>query len=299
MPDAKTREKEIVRITIIGSIVNAVLVVAKFIAGIVGHSSAMIADAVHSLSDFLTDFVVIIMLKISSKPIDDDHKYGHGKFETLATTIIGLLLIFVGFGILYGGAEKVYGVLVHGKTLVAPSWLAFWVAIISVISKEGIYQYTVVKGKHLNSEAMIANAWHHRSDALSSIGTSIGIGAACLLGDKWAILDPIAAIIVSYFILKIAIQLIKTSVSQLLEKSLPKQDEDKIEQIISSCEGVSQMHHLRTRQIGSNHVISMHVRMDGSMSLMESHDKATEIEHKIRESFGKDTIINIHVEPLK
>lgn len=293
------RQNEIVKVTLIGTVINAILIVLKFAAGILGNSAAMIADGVHSLSDFLTDFVVIVMLKISSKPCDEDHDFGHGKYETLATTIIGLLLILVGGGILFSGATKIYGFLVNVDQLLSPGWLAFGAAIASIIMKEGIYQYTMMKSKTLNSEALVANAWHHRSDALSSIGTSIGIGAACLLGDKWSILDPLAAVIVSFFIFKVAIQLIRSSVNQLLESSLPKEIEDQIEDIVNSYSGVTELHNLRTRQVGVNYAISMHVRMDGNISLYESHEKVDQIEKDLKEKFGHQTIINIHVEPWK
>ncbi len=293
------RQKEIVRITLVGTVINAILIVLKFAAGILGNSAAMVADGVHSLSDFLTDFVVIVMLKISSKPSDEDHDFGHGKYETLATTIIGLLLILVGGGILWSGSIKIYGFLIDDEELVSPGWFAFWAAIASILMKEGIYQYTMVKSKTLNSEALVANAWHHRSDALSSIGTAIGIGAACFLGSKWAILDPLAAVIVSFFIFKVAIQLIKSSVNQLLESSLPKEVEKEIENIVNSYSGVTEMHNLRTRQVGVNYAITMHVRMDGNISLYESHEKVDQIEKKLKERFGHQTIISIHVEPWK
>lgn len=295
----ETRQKEIVKVTLIGTIINAVLIVLKFAAGIIANSSAMVADGTHSLSDFLTDFVVIVMLKISSKPCDEDHDFGHGKYETLATTIIGLLLILVGGGILFSGSTKIYGNFVDGTRLDSPGWLAFAAAVASILMKEGIYQYTMVKSKTLNSEALLANAWHHRSDALSSIGTAIGIGAACLLGSKWAILDPLAAVIVSFFIFKVAIQLIKSSVNQLLESSLPKEIEDEIEKIVNSYSGVTELHNLRTRQVGVNYAISMHVRMDGNMTLYESHEKVDLIEKDLKDKFGHQTIINIHVEPWK
>lgn len=293
------RQKEIVKVTLIGTVINAILIVLKFAAGILGNSAAMIADGVHSLSDFLTDFVVIVMLKISSKPCDEDHDFGHGKYETLATTIIGLLLILVGGGILWSGATKIYDFLVNGEQLVSPGWLAFGAAIASILLKEGIFQYTIKKSKNLNSEALVANAWHHRSDALSSIGTAIGIGAACILGNNWAILDPLAAVIVSFFIFKVAIQLIKSSVDQLLESSLPKEIEDQIEKIVHSYPGVTEMHNLRTRQVGVNYAITMHVRMNGDITLHECHEKVDLIEKELKEKFGHQTIISIHVEPWR
>lgn len=293
------RQSEIVRVTLIGTVINAILIVLKFAAGVFANSAAMLADGVHSLSDFLTDFVVIVMLKISSKPSDKGHAFGHGKYETLATTIIGLLLILVGGGILWSGATKIFYFLFYGEDLLSPGWFAFVAAIVSILMKEGIYQYTIRKSKNLNSEALVANAWHHRSDALSSIGTAIGIGAACLLGSQWAILDPLAAIIVSFFIFKVAIQLIRSSVNQLLESSLPIEVEKEIEEIVNSYPGVTEMHNLRTRQVGVNYAITMHVRMDGNISLYESHEKVDEIEKKLKERFGHQTIISIHVEPWK
>ena len=293
------RQKEIVKVTLIGTVINAILIVLKFAAGIFANSAAMVADGVHSLSDFLTDFVVIVMLKISSKPSDEDHDFGHGKYETLATTIIGLLLILVGGGILWSGTTKIYGFLINGEELLSPGWFAFGAAVASILMKEGIYRYTIAKSKLLNSEALVANAWHHRSDALSSIGTAIGIGAACLLGSNWAILDPLAAVIVSFFIFKVAVQLIKSSVNQLLESSLPLEVEKEIEDIVNSYPGVTEMHNLRTRQIGVNYAITMHVRMDGNISLYESHEKVDQIEKDLKDRFGHQTIISIHVEPWK
>lgn len=293
------RQKEIVKVTVIGTIVNAVLIVMKFAAGIFGNSAAMVADGVHSLSDFLTDFVVIVMLKISSRPSDEDHDFGHGKYETLATTIIGLLLILVGGGILWSGVTKIFGFYFNDESLASPGWLAFGAAVASILLKEGIFQYTIKKSKNLNSEALVANAWHHRSDALSSIGTAIGIGAACILGNKWAILDPLAAVIVSFFIFKVALQLIRSSVDQLLESSLPKEIEDRIEDTVNSYPGVTEMHDLRTRQVGVNYAITMHVRMDGNITLYEAHEKADQIEKDLKEKFGHQTIITIHVEPWK
>lgn len=293
------RQKEIVKVTLIGTIINAILIILKFTAGIIGNSAAMVADGVHSLSDFLTDFVVIVMLNISSKPSDEDHDFGHGKYETLATTIIGLLLILVGGGILFSGAIKIYNFVINGEELTSPGWMAFGAAIVSILLKEGIFQYTIAKSNKLKSEALVANAWHHHSDALSSIGTAIGIGAACLLGNKWAILDPLAAVIVSFFIFKVAIQLIRSSVSQLLESSLPKEIEDQIEKIVNSYPGVTEMHDLRTRQVGVNYAITMHVRMDGNITLYESHKKVDLIENDLKEKFGHQTIISIHVEPWK
>lgn len=292
------REKEIYKVTIAGSVVNFLLLVFKFAAGILGHSAAMLADAVHSLSDFVTDVIVIVFVRISNKPQDKGHDYGHGKYETLATAIIGLLLLIVGFGILWNGATSIYTFLRGGK-LEEPGMVALIAAVVSIVLKEILYRYTVAIGKKLNSQAVVANAWHHRSDVLSSVGTAVGIGGAILLGEHWRVLDPIAAVIVSFFIMKVAIRLLIPCVDELLEKSLPDEVEKEIEQALLSFPGVSEPHHLRTRRIGSYCAIEVHVRMDGQITLEEAHNTATAIEHKLKEMFGEGTLINIHVEPKK
>lgn len=292
------REKGIYKVTIVGSIVNFLLVVFKFFAGIVGHSAAMLADAVHSLSDFVTDIIVIIFVRISSKPEDEDHDYGHGKYETLATAIIGIILLLVGFGIFWNGATSIYRFL-NGASLPELGMLALIAALISIASKEILYQYTVFQAKKLNSQAVVANAWHHRSDALSSVGTAIGIGGAILLGDRWRVLDPAAAVVVSFFIMKVAVQLLIPCVEELLEKSLPAEVEDKIQETILSFPEVSSPHHLRTRRIGSYYAIEVHIRMNGKIPLEDAHRTATAIENKLREQFGRGTHIGIHLEPEK
>lgn len=296
--ETKEREKKIYRVTLMGSVVNVILLVFKFIAGILGGSAAMIADAVHSLSDFLTDIVVIAFVRISSKPEDEDHDYGHGKYETLATSIIGLALLMVGLYIFYNGARQIWDVM-HGAEIEQPGLVALIAAIVSILLKEWTYRFTVSVGKKVESPAVIANAWHHRSDALSSIGTAIGIGGAILLGKGWAVLDPVAALVVSVFIVKTALGLLSTSSGELLEKSLPKEVEKKIVDIVESEPEVSEVHHLCTRRIGNNIAIEMHIRMPGEISLKDSHTRASDIERKLRQHFGEHTHINLHVEPLK
>lgn len=292
------RVKEISKVTIVGGVVNAVLLLFKFVAGVIGHSSAMIADAVHSLSDFATDIVVLVFVRISGKPQDESHDYGHGKYETLATTCIGLALLAVAVGIIAGGAGKIAAWL-RGDELVPPGMLALWAALVSIVLKEWTYRYTVAKAKKLNSQAMEANAWHHRSDAFSSMGTAVGIGGAILLGKRWAVLDPLASIVVGGFIVKVAVDLLKDGIGELLEKSLPEEDESAIMEIIASFPDVVDPHHLRTRRIGNRVAVEVHVRMDGGISLNESHARATDIERAIKDRFGEQTHVAIHVEPVK
>lgn len=294
----RSREKEIYRVTIIGSIVNLMLLIFKFLAGIFGHSAAMIADAVHSLSDFITDIIVIVFVRISSKPADSTHRYGHGKFETLASAIVGCILLGVGVGIFVSGVRSIVGAW-QGEALVAPSKLALIAAAVSIVLKEGLYHYTVYEGKRLNSQVVVINAWHHRSDALSSIGTLLGIGGAIFGGAKWHVLDPVAAVVVSLFIMKAAISVLKISLDELLEHSLPKDIEQEIKQIILSVDGVSSPHHLRTRRVGNSYAIEVHIRMDGELSLHDAHRITSIVEDGLKRRFGENTIVTIHSEPIK
>lgn len=294
----RQREQSIYRVTIAGSIINAVLLALKFTAGILGGSAAMIADAVHSLSDFMTDIVVLLFVKLGNKPQDENHDYGHGKYETLATALIGIALMGVGAMICYNGLTKTWAV-VNGEQLRSPGMIAFIAAIVSIALKEWAYRFTEKVGREVGSQAVRANAWHHRSDALSSIGTAFGIGGAILLGAQWAVLDPLAAIIVSFFILKAAYGLIVQATNELLESSLPKDVEAQMVALAAEEEGVADIHNLRTRRLGNKIAIEMHVRMPGEMSLYEAHEKATRIEKRLCEQFGEHTHIALHLEPLK
>lgn len=292
------REKEIYKVTLVGSAGNLALLTFKFVAGVLGHSSAMMADAVHSLSDFFTDLIVLLFVKVSARPQDESHDYGHGKFETLATLFIGLALVGAAIGIIVSGSVK-FAHWLGGQTLEVPGKLALWAALISILVKEVLYRYTVAKGKRLNSSTMVANAWHHRSDALSSIGAAIGIGGAILLGERWAVLDPLASIVVGGMLMKVAWELLKGSFGELTDQSLSADEEREIETIINSFDGVSEPHNLRTRHIGNRIAIESHVRMDGNLSLNTVHEQATAIERKLKERFGPETLVTIHMEPKK
>lgn len=293
------RDKKVYRVTLLGSVVNLLLLVFKFVAGVLGHSAAMIADAVHSLSDFVTDLIVIVFVKISSKPEDADHAYGHGKYETLASCIIGLALIVVGVMMGYNATVKIVDVVRNGTELASPGIIALAAAVLSIVLKEWMFHLTRKVAREVDSPAVEANAWHHRSDALSSVGTAIGIGGAVLLGSKWAVLDPIAALVVSVFIVVQAAKILSDAIGQLMEKSLPRDVEQRICEIVYEEEGTSDIHHLRTRKIGSQISIELHVRMNGYLTLREVHDKSIAIEKRLRVAFGDSTYINLHVEPLK
>ena len=272
------------------------LLLFKFVAGIVGHSAAMVADAVHSLSDFVTDIIVLVFVHISGKPKDKSHDYGHAKYETLAMTIIGAALLAVAIGIEYSGLTQII-LWAQGGNLAAPGMLALWAALLSIVLKEAVYHYSMVKARQLNSQAVEANAWHHRSDALSSIGTAIGIGGAIFLGQRWTVLDPIASIIVGMFILKVSVDLLRNGVGDLMEQSLPDAIENEILQLAASVPGVAEPHDLRTRRLGNHYAIELHILMDGDITLREAHNKADEVEAILRQHYGPDTHIAVHVEP--
>lgn len=296
--DTISREKKIRKVTLVGSVINLLLLAFKFVAGIIGHSAAMIADAVHSLSDFITDIIVLVFVHISGKPEDESHAYGHGKFETMATLIIGVILLAVGVGIFVNGTSSIIDNF-KGNIPSSPSKVALIAALISIVLKELLYRYTVRVGQKLNSQAVVANAWHHRSDAYSSLGTLLGIGGAIFLGEGWQVLDPLAAVIVSLFIVRVAFQLVKPCVDDLLERSLPAETEQRIKDIILSFPEIGSPHHLRTRRIGNNIAIEVHIRMDGNISLNEAHRLTTNVENRLKEEFGEGTHIGIHMEPIK
>lgn len=290
------RNKKIYQVTLAGGAVNVVLLVFKFVAGILGHSAAMVADAVHSLSDFLTDVIVMVFVHISGKPKDKSHDYGHGKYETLAMTIIGFALLAVAIGIVYGGFTKIWGWW-NGQQLEAPGMLALWAALLSILLKEAVYRYTIMVAQQVDSQALEANAWHHRSDALSSIGTAIGIGGAIFLGQRWTVLDPVASVIVGFFIIKVSIELLRRGIGDLMEQSLPDEIETEILQLAASVDGVVDPHDLRTRRIGSHYAIELHILMPGDIPLRQAHDKASEIEDILRRHYGPETHVAVHVEP--
>lgn len=277
---------------------NLLLVGLKALAGVAGHSAAMVSDAVHSLSDFVTDIVVLVFVRVSARPQDEGHDYGHGKFETLATLFIGLALAAAAVGIVVSGATKLASWL-QGEDLPSPGKIALWAALISIITKEILFQYTRIKGRKLNSPALEANAWHHRSDALSSIGAAIGIGGAIVLGERWTVLDPLASIVVGAMLVKVAWDLLGPSFGELTDSSLPTDMEQEMLRIISAVEGVEDPHNLRTRRIGNHIAAEVHIRLDGKLTLESAHEKASEVERRFKDRFGKESHIIIHMEPRK
>lgn len=292
----KTRENEIRRITLIGAVVNVILTVFKITAGVVGRSAAMIADGIHSLSDLSSDFVVIVFTRISSKGKDRDHSFGHGKFETLATLIVSVILVLVGARLMKTGVKDIIGV-INGEQIPVPGTIALWAAAISIVSKEILYRATVRVAEKVNSPVVVANAWHHRSDAFSSIGALIGIGGAIILGDRWTVLDPIVSCCISIAIIAVAVKMAIPCLSELLETSLPEEMEQDIIRTASGVDGVRDVHELQTRRNGMSVIIDAHVTVNPEMSVVEAHNIASAVEDALRGRFGEETQVSIHIEP--
>lgn len=290
------RTAKVTLVTLIGSVVNIILTVFKILAGILGRSTAMIADGIHSLSDLLSDIVVIVFVKISAKGRDKDHDYGHGKFETFATLIISLMLIVVAVNLMSGGINKIRLIL-DGGEVSSPGMIALWAAVASIVLKEILYHYTIIQGRALNSPMMIANAWHHRSDAFSSVGSLLGIAGAIFLGDKFVILDPITGCVISIFILVMAVKMSVPAIKELLDVSLPDEVEQQIVSTAKSIQGVIDLHELKTRREGPGIIMEGHLVLDSDISLKEAHNISKKVEESLRKEFGPETQISLHLEP--
>lgn len=290
------REKEIRNITLWGSVVNIALTVGKIIAGILGRSAAMVADGIHSLTDLLSDIVVLVFTHISSKGKDKNHSFGHGKFETMATLIVSVILVAVGAKLMADGVASIIDVM-NGNSIPLPGSIALWAAIASIIIKEILYHATIRTARRTNSPVVLANAWHHRSDALSSIGALTGIAGAMILGEKWTILDPIASCCISIAIIVVAVKMSLPSLAELLETSLPDEIEKDIISIANSVQGVENIHELKTRRNGISYIIDAHIVVDPHISVTEAHNIATDVENALKEKYGNETQINIHIEP--
>ena len=289
------REKGIYRVTIVGSVVNFLLLLFKFFAGIMGHSAAMLADAVHSLSDFVTDIIVIVFVRISSKPEDEGHDYGHGKYETLATAIIGIILLGVGFGIFWNGASSIYRFL-HGGSLQEPGMLALIAAVVSILVKEAMFWYTRACAKKIQSSAFMADAWHHRSDAFSSIGSLIGIVGARA---GFPVLDPIASVVICLFILKVAVDIFRDAIKKLTDSACDDAYTEKVRDYIKGQEGVCGIDLLRTRIFGEKVYVDVEISVDADLSLREAHAIAERVHDGLEHNFSNIKHVMVHVNPYE
>lgn len=284
-------------VTLVGLWVNAILTIAKIVTGIYGHSDALVADGVHSVSDLATDIVVLLFIGIAYKSADSEHPYGHGKFETLATLLIAVTLFCAAISIGVAGVKSTIST-INGATLPRPDVITLAVAALSIISKEVLFRYTILTANKIGSSSLTANAWHHRSDALSSIATLVGVSAAFFLGDRWRVLDPATSVLISLFIAWSAIKVGLPSVNELLEKSLPENDVKNIENVIRNVDGVKAMHHLRSRRCGHSYVIDAHIKVDPDITVTQGHNIATAVETELKKLLGPDVVSYIHVEPM-
>lgn len=283
-------------VTWVGFWINAALGVLKVIAGILGRSSAMVADGIHSFSDFVSDIIVLIFVGISRRKANTEYQYGHGKFETFATMLLALVLGIVGVMFFIEGWEKTWSAL-HGGVLERPTWLALSMALASIASKEWLYRYTRRAGEQIHSAVVVANAWHHRSDAFSSLATLAGIGGAMFLGVKWRVLDPVAAMLVSVFIVMVAVKIGKPAVMELLEVSLPSEVVEGMYRVIGTTPGVEAFHHFASRRNGNCMIADFHIKVDPHISVEHAHHISSEVEQRLKDAYGHEMIVTIHVEP--
>jgi|SRR5690554_532907 len=292
------RLREITIVTVKSLIFNLFLVIAKILSGVLGRSSAMIADGIHSLSDSISDIFLLLGLRLADKPPDKTHRYGHGKFETLLTVLISLLILMAGIFIFWNNGSVIYRVLFQDTILSRPTLLALFAAVFSLLIKEFLYRITRNVGVRHKSNALIANAWHHRTDALTSIAAFLGIGGAIMLGERWLILDPFAALLVSAFIIVVGVRLLKESLMELLETSIGDDNEHQIINIIKSVQGALNPHSLKTRKVGNKVVIDVHIEVNSYLNVIQAHNIADQVEQKLRSEFGTDSIVTVHIEPF-
>lgn len=285
------------RVTWIGFWVNAFLGVAKIIGGIFGRSSALVADGIHSFSDFASDIIVLTMVSIARKRPDKGHQFGHGRFEALATLLLSVILLIVGVGIFYEGLMRVIDVC-NGEVLPEPGILALVILVVSIAAKEWLFHITRRVGVRIHSEAVIANAWHHRSDSFSSLATLAGVAGAMFLGEKWRILDPIAAMVVALFIVGVGLKMAKPALSEMLGASLRGEELAAIGTTLDNVKGVRSWHALRTFKSGNDAFVEVHLKMDPDLTVSEAHHIATLAEQRIKRDF-KDMSVHVttHIEP--
>lgn len=284
-------------VTWVGFWWNAFLGTAKIVAGVFGRSGALIADGIHSFSDFITDIIVIVMVSISHKKPNEQYEYGHGKYETFATMLLSVILIIVAVLIFWEGLDKVIAH-IGGETLARPGGIALLICVLSIVVKEWLYRYTRRAGERINSGAVIANAWHHRSDAFSSVATLIGISGAMFLGQHWRILDPVAEMVVAIFIVIVGVKMAIPAVKELLEVALPEEMQADIRRAISTTPGVITFHHLRTRKNGKTIIIDVHIKVEPTLTVVQAHDISTCVESRISALYAQDNVmVTTHIEP--
>lgn len=288
-------EKKIVaRLTSIGVIGNIILVAFKLYAGIAGNSGAMVSDAIHSLSDVFATFIAFLGVRLAQKGPDKDHPYGHDRLECVASVVLGVILLVTGFGIGWGGVQKI--IAGHYDQLAVPGTIALSAAIVSILVKESMFWYTRYYAKKLNSSAFMADAWHHRSDALSSVGSLIGIGGARL---GVPVLEPVACVVICLCILKVAYDILKDAIDKMLDTACSDEYEQSLGDFIRAQDGVQQLDKLSTRKFGSKVYIDAEIGVDGSMTLTDAHSIAERVHNAVEKKHPEIKHIMIHENPAE
>ena len=285
------REKIVRKVTWVGLWVNLFLAAIKFTAGIYGRSQALVADAIHSLTDLTTDIAVIAGSHYWSRPPDENHPYGHRRLETLVTVFIGVVLIAAGIGIGWKAISAL-----QEKHASPPGWIAVAAALASIVCKESIYRWTAITGRRVKSAALAANAWHHRTDAFSSIPVLIAVTGARVF-PSWSFLDHLGAVVVSIFILHASIKIIWPGLSELIDVGAPKETRKKIRDIALKNEGVLQVHDIRTRYISSSIQVDLHIVVDGLITVRQGHDIADDVKARIIDRIPEVLDVIVHVDP--
>lgn len=287
-----TNQSIVNRLSRIGIIGNILLSAFKLFAGLAGKSGAMVSDAVHSLSDVFATLIAFIGVKLSQRSADARHPYGHERFECVASLVLGIILAVTGLGIGWAGVQKLIGG--NYSQLAVPTALPLIAAAVSIVVKEGMYWYTMYYAKKLDSAAFVADAWHHRSDALSSVGSFLGIGAAKL---GFPIMDPIASVVICLFILKVAYDIIKDSLRKMLDTSCSRDAEKEMRDFIAAQEGVEQLDLLQTRLFGNKVYMDVEISVERDSSLLEAHDIAERVHAAVEHQFPNVKHVMIHVNP--
>ena len=289
--DEALKEKILRRVTWVGLFVNLVLSAIKFAAGIFGRSQALVADAIHSLSDLTTDIAVLAGSHYWSRPPDENHPYGHRRLETLVTVFIGVVLIAAGIGIGWKAISTLYQ-----KHIAPPGWIAVLAAFASIACKESLYRWTAITGRRIKSPSLAANAWHHRTDAFSSLPVLVAVAGARIF-PTWSFLDHVGAVVVSIFILHASIKIIWPSLSELIDVGAPIETQRKIRDIALGNKNVLQVHDIRTRFISSSVLVDLHIVVEGSISVREGHNIADDVRDRITQEIPEVLDVIVHVDP--
>lgn len=292
MKKCKTNKKTAYKVSLVTIFANVVLAIFKMIAGIVAKSGAMISDAIHSASDVFSTIIVMIGIKAANKQADDKHQYGHERLECVAAILLAVVLCITGAGIAIDGVNKIMQG--FNGTLAIPGMLALVAAVVSIVVKEGMFWYTKHYAKKINSGAMMADAWHHRSDALSSVGSLIGVGGAML---GLPILDPVASLVICIFIFKAAIDIAKDALDKMIDTACDEQQVEKMKTVILSVDGVLGIDDVKTRLFGDKIYIDIEICCDGNLTLFESHDIAEQVHDLLEQTFDNVKHCTVHVNP--